>query len=172
MRPCVAFLHSFDPETGLDANVSEKLLPRLDAREVAAVFSAPFRNFLFMEDLPNQQDLPGKPADWYKGSWTDWHQSQWRMHNFFVPVTNQVVTKPKRNEGQKAVADRLDKYSRYRVFGMTARILTDAARYAYDQEPTFEVCPSLDYPSRQAMAFATNKTDCELSTTPTLAMKI
>ena len=41
------------------------------------------------------------------------------MHNFFVPVTNQVVTKPKKTEGQKATADRLDKYSRYRVFGMT-----------------------------------------------------
>ena len=140
MRPCVAFLHSFDPETGADGNVSEKLLPRLDAREVAAVFSAPFRNFLFMEDLPDQQNLPpGKPSDWYKGSWTDWHQSQWRMHNFFVPVTNQVVTKPKKTEGQKATADRLDKYSRYRVFGMTARILVDASRYAYNQEPTFDV---------------------------------
>jgi hypothetical protein len=43
VRPCVAFLHSYDPETGEDANVAERLLPRLDAREVAAVFSAPFR---------------------------------------------------------------------------------------------------------------------------------
>ncbi|KIW91922.1 uncharacterized protein Z519_07892 [Cladophialophora bantiana CBS 173.52] len=136
--PCVAFLHSYDPETGQDANVGEKLLPRLDAREVAAVFSAPFRNFLYMEDLPGQPNLPGKPSDWYKGSWTDWHQSRWRMHNFFVPVTNQIVSKPKRSEGQKAAASHLDKYSRYRVFGMTARILVDAARYAYDQEPTFE----------------------------------
>ncbi|KIW32954.1 uncharacterized protein PV07_04464 [Cladophialophora immunda] len=138
VRPCVAFLHSYDPETGEDANVGEKLLPRLDAREVAAVFSAPFRNFLYMEDLPDQPNLPGKPSDWYKGSWTDWHQSRWRMHNFFVPVTNQIVSKPKRSEDQKVTASHLDKYSRYRVFGMTARILVDAARYAYDQEPTFE----------------------------------
>ncbi|KIX93566.1 uncharacterized protein Z520_10744 [Fonsecaea multimorphosa CBS 102226] len=138
VRPCVAFLHSYDPETGEDANVAEKLLPRLDAREVAAVFSAPFRNFLYMEDLPDQPNLPGKPSDWYKGSWTDWHQSQWRMHNFFVPVTNQIVSKPKISEDQKVAASHLDKYSRYRVFGMTARILVDAARFAYDQEPTFE----------------------------------
>nr|KAK5442410.1 8-oxo-dGTP diphosphatase [Exophiala xenobiotica] len=138
VRPCVAFLHSYDPETGSDASVAEKLLPRLDAREVAAVFSAPFRNFLYHEDLPDQSDLPGKPSDWYKGAWTDWHQNQWRMHNFFVPVTNQIVTKPKRNEGQKAAADHLDQLSRYRVFGMTARILVDAARLAYNQEPTFE----------------------------------
>jgi hypothetical protein len=55
------------------------------------------------------------------------------MHNFFVPITNQVVTKPKKTEDQQLVADELDKYSRYRVFGMTARILVDAARYAYDQ---------------------------------------
>jgi 8-oxo-dGTP pyrophosphatase MutT (NUDIX family) len=138
VRPCVALLHSHDPETGLDASVAERLLPRLDAREVAAVFSAPFKNFLYHEDLPDQPGLPGKPSDWYKGSWTDWHENQWRMHNFFVPVTNQVVSKPKRNEGQKVVASHLDKLSRYRVFGMTARILVDAARYAYDQEPTFE----------------------------------
>ncbi|KAK5052684.1 hypothetical protein LTR84_002550 [Exophiala bonariae] len=138
VRPCVAFLHSHDPETGLDASVAEKLLPRLDAREVAAVFSAPFKNFLYAEDLPGQQDLPGKPSDWYKGMWTDWHQSRWRMHNFFVPVTNQIVSKPKKNEGQKVAASHLDKLARYRVFGMTARILTDAARFAYNQEPTFD----------------------------------
>ncbi|KIV84682.1 hypothetical protein PV11_00451 [Exophiala sideris] len=138
VRPCVALLHSYDPKTGLDASVAERLLPRLDAREVAAVFSAPFKNFLYHEDLPDQPDLPGEPSDWYKGAWTDWHENQWRMHNFFVPVTNQVVTKPKKDDDQKAVADNLDKLSRYRVFGMTARILVDAARYAYNQEPTFE----------------------------------
>ena len=138
VRPCVAFLHSHDPESGLDASVAENLLPRLDAREVAAVFSAPFKNFLYAEDLPSQESLPGKPSDWYKGMWTDWHQRQWRMHNFFVPVTNQIVSKPKHSEGQKLAASHLDKLARYRVFGMTARILTDCARYAYDQEPTFE----------------------------------
>jgi 8-oxo-dGTP pyrophosphatase MutT (NUDIX family) len=138
VRPCIAFMHSYDPETGMDANVGEKLLPRLDAREVAAVFSAPFKNFLYNEDLPGQENLPGKPRDWYRGMWTEWHQSRWRMHNFFVPVTNQLVSKPKKTEGQKAAADHLESLQRYRVFGMTARILTDAARCAYSQEPTFE----------------------------------
>ena len=46
VRPCVAFLHSYDPDTGIDANVAERLLPRLDPKEVAAIFSASFRNFL------------------------------------------------------------------------------------------------------------------------------
>jgi 8-oxo-dGTP pyrophosphatase MutT (NUDIX family) len=138
VRPCVAFIHSHDPETGLDASVADKLLPVLDAREVAAVFSAPFQNFLYREDLPSQDNLPGRPRNWYKGMWTDWHQSRWRMHNFFVPVTNQLVAKPKKTEGQRQAADHLESLERYRVFGMTARILVDAARYAYNQEPTFE----------------------------------
>jgi 8-oxo-dGTP pyrophosphatase MutT (NUDIX family) len=138
VRPCVAFMHSHDEETGEDASVAEKLIPRLDATEVAAVFSAPFKNFLYDTDLPNEENLPGKPKDWYKGMWTDWHQSRWRMHNFFVPVTNQVVAKPRKTQNQKDSADHLEALERYRVFGMTARILVDAARYAYGQEPTFE----------------------------------
>lgn len=136
--PVVAFLHSYDEKTGQDANVGEQLLPRLDAREVAAVFSMPFKNLLYKDDLSTEPDLPGKPSDWYRGSWTDWHQIRWRMHNFFVPVTNQTVTKPKKTDTQKAAADHLEGLKRYRVFGMTARILTDAARVAYAQEPDFQ----------------------------------
>lgn len=138
VRPCIAFLHSHDPATGEDASVADKLLPRLDAQEVAAVFSAPFKNFLNTEDDPDEENLPGKPSDWYKGTWTDWHQTRWRMHSFFVPVTNQVVSKPKKTEGQKVAADHLESLQRYKVFGMTARMLVDAARYAYGREPVFE----------------------------------
>ena len=138
VRPCVAFLHSHDDATGQDADVVETLIPRLQATEVAAVFSAPFRNFLYSKDDPIQRNLPGNPSDWYEGAWGDWHQSPWRMHNFFVPVTNQFVVKPKRSEGQKVTADRLEGKERYRVFGMTARILVDVARVAYAQEPEFE----------------------------------
>lgn len=138
VRPLIAFLHSYDEKTGQDANVGEQLLPRLDAREVAAVFSIPFKNLLYKTDLPDQPNLPGKPSDWYRGLWADWHHQRWRMHNFFVPVTNQNVTKPKRTDKQKAAADHLEGLERYRVFGMTARILTDAARVAYAQEPEFQ----------------------------------
>ena len=138
VRPCVAFMHSHDPKTGLDADVAKNLLPRLDSREVAAVFSVPFKNLLYSKDSPDELDLPGKPTDWYKGSWSDWHEVQWRMHQFFVPVTNQVVSKPRITEGQKTAKDHLEGKKRYRVFGMTARILVDCARYAYNQEPEFE----------------------------------
>ena len=138
VRPCIGFLRSHEENTGKDVSVAETLIPQLDAKEVAAVFSAPFRNFLQAEDDSTQKNLPGKPSDWYEGSWTDWHQNRWRMHNFFVPVTNQFVAKPKITEGQKVAADHLDALDRYRVFGMTARILVDVARIAYAQEPTFE----------------------------------
>lgn len=68
------------------------------------------------------------------------------MHHFFVPITNQTVSKPrhKKSPEQDIAVDRLQEeeksggLKRYRVFGMTARILVDAARVAYGQEPEFE----------------------------------
>jgi hypothetical protein len=68
------------------------------------------------------------------------------MHHFHVPVVGQTVTKPRSKESKSKgqAADRLEraeksgKLKRYRVFGMTARILVDAARVAYGQEPEFE----------------------------------
>jgi coenzyme A diphosphatase NUDT7 len=122
------------------------MIPRLDAKEVAAVFSAPFHNFLVPEDEVREGDkIPGKRSDWYSGNWIDWHEGKWRMHNFFVPITNQKVSKPKvREGGQAAIAENLDKeeeegLTRYKVWGMTARMLVDAARLAYEEDPTFEV---------------------------------
>lgn len=62
-----------------------------------------------------------------------------------MPITNQKVTRPRRMsiDQEEAVAQ-LEKeevsmgLERYRVFGMTARILVDAARVAYDEQPEFE----------------------------------
>lgn len=149
VRPCVALLHSHDEKTGQNADPEVSLIPRLDAREVAAVFTAPFHNFLMMRDEQRGDDgtpsPPGKPEDWYQGAWTEWHESKWRMHHFFVPVTEKSVTKPRtRSRDQNLAVDQLEereksgKLTRYRVWGMTARILVDAARLAYDQEPEFE----------------------------------
>ncbi|KAL1963368.1 hypothetical protein VTN77DRAFT_8384 [Rasamsonia byssochlamydoides] len=148
VRPCVALLHSFDEKTGMNADPEVALIPRLDAKEVAAVFTAPFHNFLLMRDEQTGEDnrqLPGKPEDWYRGSWTSWHESDWRMHQFFVPITEKNVTKPRTGRrAQNAAVNKLEereqsgKLTRYRVFGMTARILVDVARVAYDQEPEFE----------------------------------
>jgi coenzyme A diphosphatase NUDT7 len=147
VRPCVAFLHSDDTSGDPASSVEERMLPRLDAKEVAAVFSAPFHNFLKQEDEVREGDNPpGIRSDWYTGAWTDWHEKRWRMHNFFVPINNQKVSKPKvREGGQAAIAEQLDDeegagLERYKVWGMTARMLVDSARVAYGEDPEFEVC--------------------------------
>ncbi|KAH2312277.1 hypothetical protein LV164_002731 [Aspergillus fumigatus] len=143
VRPCVALLHSYDEETGENADPEVSLIPRLDAREVAAVFTAPFHNFLRMRDADDWGTKD--PTEWYQGSWTGWHQSNWRMHQFFVPINSRSVVKPRSSSRmQKQAAEELEEkensgeVTRYRVFGMTARILVDVARVAYGEDPEFE----------------------------------
>lgn len=125
-------------------------MPRLDAKEVAAVFSGPLHNFLLAEDetIPPADDAGagGKelpPGKWYEGRWLEWHDSPWRVHYFHVPVTHQRVTKPKvREGGLAALAEHLEEEEqeagRYMVWGMTGRMLVDTARVAYAREPEFE----------------------------------
>ncbi|KAK4042410.1 NUDIX hydrolase domain-like protein [Parachaetomium inaequale] len=162
VRPCVALLHTGDTTTATTTTTpsspsptaEESLIPRLDAREVAAVFSAPFHNFLrdtdeVVPDPENKGRLPPPPGTWYEGSWTTWHETRWRMHFFYVPVTNQTVVKPKVREGGLAALaesehdnnngnDEVEEPGRYKVWGMTARILVDAATVAYGEKPEFE----------------------------------
>lgn len=153
VRPCVAFLHTTTTDNP-DANaadtptVDETLMPRLDAKEVAAVFSAPLGNFLRSTDepLPAASDqhpplAPLPPGHWYDGRWLHFHEAPWRVHNFHVPVNNQRVTRPKRlppatndihDEGEEPLPQR------FLVWGMTGRMLVDTARVAYAREPEFE----------------------------------
>ncbi|KAJ5769369.1 hypothetical protein N7520_003928 [Penicillium odoratum] len=166
VRPCVALLHSYDAQTGQNADPEISLIPKLDAKEVAAVFTAPFYSFLCLRDgetpLPSNStsnsnsgsvgsaradqgslgaDANNDPGDWYRGSWSLWHNSNWRMHQFFVRANTRVVMpkpKPKPHQEHIELADPVGQVQRYRVFGMTARIIVDAARVAYDQEPEFE----------------------------------
>ncbi|KAJ5306501.1 hypothetical protein PENANT_c031G05284 [Penicillium antarcticum] len=127
VRPCVALLHGYDPVTGLEADPEVSLIPKLDAREVAAVFTAGFRDFLSLTE----------DEKWYRGSWSLWHDSRWRMHQFFVP--SQTVKHGSTSSTVNVEEDSgSDSDFRYRVFGMTARMLVDAARVAYAQEPEFE----------------------------------
>lgn len=186
------------------------LLPKLDAKEVAAVFSAPFHNFLLAEDeiAPGREKERLPPGIWYEGTWTYWHEDPWRAHFFYVPITNQKVMKPtataaaavndiatattapKTKEGKalsekqfkpdpltnvdnpdgssgaktlaegspaaqqqwrqkdpedekqtpqaEHVAESLAHAGRYKVWGMTARILVDAATIAFNERPSFE----------------------------------
>lgn len=167
VRPCVAYL-SAQPDANWPKDkkiplVEDVLIPRLDAKEVAAVFSAPFHNFLKTSYEHSTEpagkygsETSGFPAQWYNGTWTDWHESRWRMHNFYVPVAGQTVawapaltssspafgssSIPYRDLPAPARAAKQAKESmrRFRVFGMTARIMVDAARVAYDELPEFE----------------------------------
>ncbi|KAL0257545.1 8-oxo-dGTP diphosphatase [Diplodia seriata] len=165
------------------------LIPRLSPHEVAAVFTAPFKGFLLAEGERSASageaeagvEAAGFPAKWYQGQWTDWHESRWRMHNFYVPVGQAgAVMRAKgvgggrgrggeaedaKEEGKEEAprrkrakagagargkegdvlsdpppkdAAQAAEEERFRVFGMTARILVDAARVAYDEEPRFE----------------------------------
>lgn len=176
VRPCVAYLKTPAPSPlNASPDAARDILPKLDAKEVAALFTAPFHNFLREKDEdPAQREVEG---EWYKGSWHSWHESAWRMHNFSVPVTSSTAflakaaeppaqkeagsveaekasTAPgseKAEPGKKgsslqpalprsfyrAAEDALSK-PRFRVYGMTARILVDAARVAYGEEPEFE----------------------------------
>jgi hypothetical protein len=78
VRPCVALLHSFDPATGANADPETDLIPRLDAREVAAVFTARFDDFLKLVNGEGRGE-----GDWYRGSWSLWHNSNWRSKLIF-----------------------------------------------------------------------------------------
>ncbi len=157
VRPCVALLHANLPpvstssisapnNTTADPTVEETLIPRLDAKEVAAVFSAPFHNFLRATDEapppshPDSKPLTLPPGKWYEGSWTNWHDNPWRMHFFHVPITHQHVAKPHVREGGLAAIgeDAEPEPGRYKVWGMTAQILVDAACVAYGERPEFE----------------------------------
>lgn len=187
VRPCVAYLRAPDPGPKNEApDAARDLLPKLDAKEVAAVFTAPFHGFMCSRD-EDESTRAAVPGEWYKGSWHSWHETAWRMHQFWVPVTPSTVflaskmrqQQQQGDEGGKKVdtsdqnaagatvkfeegkADNRTTRSsstlqpplprsfyrnpddplqqpRYRVFGMTARILVDAARVAYGKEPEFE----------------------------------
>ncbi|PNS20849.1 hypothetical protein CAC42_2780 [Sphaceloma murrayae] len=193
VRPCVGYLspvgagHGDETKEGSTQSASKPdpvsdLLPTLDAKEVAAVFTAPFQNFLRKEDIDERvrKNVPGK---WYNGTWVSWHEEAWRMHQFFVPkgmvfrsgtdkkgdddnpaigdekapgtsglsggpaetssnkkkrVQGKVIEEARTKEKEAAaITDPLDE-PRYKVFGMTARILVDAARVAYGEEPEYE----------------------------------
>ncbi|KAL1861699.1 8-oxo-dGTP diphosphatase [Diaporthe australafricana] len=152
VRPCVALLHSDDdPATPASPSptVDESLMPRLDAKEVAAVFSGPLHNFLLAEDEvpPGAEEAKRREllpkGKWYEGRWGEFHGAPWRVHYFYVPVNHQRVTKPKvREGGLAAIAEQLEEEEedagRYMVWGMTGRMLVDAARVAYAREPEFE----------------------------------
>ncbi|KAK2002246.1 NUDIX domain-containing protein [Colletotrichum falcatum] len=145
VRPCVAFLHADEePDENPSPLVEERMIPRLDAKEVAAVFSAPFQNFLRAKDAEPRGNRAPPSGHWYDGSWIQWKDHPWRVHNFYVPVDDQRVTTPgnamEADHPQSNLAEKIeeDRVDRFKVWGLTAHMLVDAARIAYGKEPEFE----------------------------------
>jgi hypothetical protein len=67
------------------------------------------------------------------------------MHNFYMPRPprpslshNPSSPEPSSRQDGDVESSALDSLTTFRVFGMTARILVDAARVAYGEEPEFE----------------------------------
>ncbi|KAL2756285.1 hypothetical protein ACRALDRAFT_1081796 [Sodiomyces alcalophilus JCM 7366] len=206
VRPCVAYLHiDRDASTtiattatttttttpprvedgqddGQDDGDDMSIIPRLDAKEVAAVFTAPFHNFLLATDEPRPERTrrPLPPGPWYDGRWMTFGGKAWRVHNYYVPVDGQKVRKPqpdekspeeqtrngedetaappnsnggggggggtgvrRRSELARKLTEEEKETGRYKVWGMTAHILLDAARIAYKEEPEMEHNPHL-----------------------------
>jgi 8-oxo-dGTP pyrophosphatase MutT (NUDIX family) len=147
VRPCVAYLSpSTSSQEDREVSVEDRLVPRFDPKEVAAVFTAPFHSFLRktwdVENGPGPVQKDGRLEKWYRGSWTDWHESRWRMHNFYIPrplrENPNPTSSPERLPDGDDAPCALKELTTFRVFGMTARILVDAARVAYGEEPEFE----------------------------------
>lgn len=120
-------------------DIENLLIPRLDPKEVAAVFSVPFESFLHSK-LPIQETDSAEQV-WYKGKLQSWYGRDWYMHEFFSPVKS-TMSNIKADLAQRDPEreEHIPSDAHYRIWGMTARILVDAARAAYGREPDFECC--------------------------------
>ncbi|RPB27127.1 hypothetical protein L211DRAFT_609335 [Terfezia boudieri ATCC MYA-4762] len=135
------------------------LIPRLDPKEVSAVFSIPLEAFL-ATTYAREYTKPPTPTseDWYRGKLQNWYGRDWYMHEFMAPVWahkavtagrgaarvgyNDKLMSPEETvllaRGSKIEEEKEEVLMHYRVWGMTARILIDVARIAYEKEPEFE----------------------------------
>ncbi|KAJ6257652.1 hypothetical protein Dda_7439 [Drechslerella dactyloides] len=173
VRPCVALLHTKPGFSGTSAanNAEESLIPRLDPKEVASVFTVPLKAFLTsqyknpeLDDNPEKLvqsesivdidfgSIPSGDTGWYEGQWLDWYGIKWRGHQFNVYTSPVVVqrkasTEVLEDEAQAHASAGMrkggggthdKKLVKYKVWGMTARIVVDAARVAFGQNPDFE----------------------------------
>jgi len=115
VRPCVAFLKDESPNRLAD--VEDLLIPKLQETEVDSVFAVSLERFLDRTISVRGQE---KQETWYQGHWTNWNGKQWRMHEFQAPVWEKTTLR------------------KYRIWGMTARIMVDVARIAYGKDPEFD----------------------------------
>ncbi|KAF3928204.1 hypothetical protein AA313_de0206551 [Arthrobotrys entomopaga] len=171
VRPCVALLHT-KPGSPNTTNAEESLIPRLDPKEVASVFTVPLSAFLTADYVNPESDgqpedrvgestvdidfgsVPSGSTGWYEGQWLEWFGIKWRAHQFNVYTSPVVVqrrdsTEVLEDEAQAYATESLNerrrsgggthdkKMVKYKVWGMTARIVVDAARVAFGKDPDF-----------------------------------
>lgn len=116
VRPCVGFIcHTNVIRDGVGIDINE-LLSITSEEEVGAIFTAPFDRFLKND------------KGWYKGSWMDWCGLRWRQHIFSVPANVNDIIAPSIKKTQKV----------HPVWGLTARILIDAAMIGFAKKPEME----------------------------------
>jgi len=135
------------------------LIPRLDPKEVSAVFSTQLEAFLAKTYARDYTHPPTPtPEKWYNGKLQNWNGRDWYMHEFMAPVWAHKAVTARRGAARVGYNDKLmspeeaallagspnneeeeeEALMHYRVWGMTARILVDVARIAYEKEPEFE----------------------------------
>ncbi|KAK0292097.1 8-oxo-dGTP diphosphatase [Friedmanniomyces endolithicus] len=163
VRPCIAYLKTPPPSPrNRDPDAARDLLPKLDPKEVAAVFTAPFYNFLRDKDL-DSQTRKTVPGNGIKAHGTAGTRRLGVCTNSLCPAderppgtsgantpaesgkekdspgkSSQSTLQPSLPRSFYSIAGDALHQPRYRVFGMTARILVDAARVAYGEEPEYE----------------------------------
>ncbi|KAK6335954.1 hypothetical protein TWF730_003329 [Orbilia blumenaviensis] len=172
VRPVVALLHTKPGHPNSTINAEESLIPKLDPKEVASVFTVPLRAFLESDyknpdfDINPEEKVAESTVDidwgtvptgktgWYEGQWLEWYGIKWRGHQFNVYTSPVVVqrrdsTQVLEDEAQAYATGTLDgkrrgggtddrRMVKYKVWGMTARIVVDAARVAFGKNPDFE----------------------------------
>ena len=141
------------------------LIPRLDPKEVSAVFTVPLEAFLSETYNPEYLFPPSPTSEkWHTGNLVNWLGRDRYMHEFMAPVwAHRVATAGskratragyndklltaeeeatlrreglKKQQGEEGVEENI--LIHYRIWGMTAKILLDAARIAYAREPDFD----------------------------------
>ena len=157
----------------IPADLESVLIPRLDPKEVSAVFTVPLEAFLSKTYRSEYLSPPSPPTSekWYTGKLMNWFNGDWYMHEFMAPAwahrvataggkraarpgyndksltaeEEAVLVRTRRREDgvEKQQSEGEDKTKEnilmhYRIWGMTAKILLDAARIAYAREPEFD----------------------------------
>ncbi len=151
--PCIAFLdikeNKFDNNLDGLSELKDILKFNLNPMETSSLFSAPLIQFLYgkvdLSEYINDNDNKNKNKNItkYKGGKVKWAELPWVIHNFQVTTRqpdeadwladvsdlSSEETDPKTGE-----ADRHSSVSK-NVWGLTANMLVDISRIAYDEEP-------------------------------------